>query len=62
VDRRKFLVSSGLVGVGVPKTGSVAPEILQPARSETEPYSHHTYGGETRGFYSSPFAVPVRRT
>ncbi len=30
MDRRKFLVSSGLVGVGVLGTGSVAPEINPP--------------------------------
>jgi len=41
MDRRKFLVSSGLVGVGFLGVGPVAPEMLQGARPDSEVNSEH---------------------
>ena len=42
MDRRKFLVSSGLVGVGFLGVGPVAPDMLQGARPDSEVNSEHT--------------------
>ena len=42
MDRRKFLVSSGLVGVGFLGAGPVAPDMLQGARPDSEANSEHT--------------------
>jgi hypothetical protein len=55
MDRRKFVVHSGIVGAGLGEANTAAPGVLHAAEFK---FSLHI-GGKTRGIYRTPFAVPV---
>ena len=54
MDRRKFLVSSSIVGAGLFGAGPAAPGILQAARSDSDSYSHHTLEDKPVAFTVPP--------
>jgi superoxide dismutase, Fe-Mn family len=58
MDRRKFLLGSGLVGAGVLGVGAVAPGILQAAQPDLALYSHHTLEDKPVAFTVPPLPYP----
>ena len=59
MDRRKFLVSSGIVGAGLLGAGPAAPNILQAAtRSDSDSHSHLTLEDKPVPFTVPPLPYP----
>jgi superoxide dismutase, Fe-Mn family len=58
MNRRKFLMSSGVVGAGVVGVGSVVPGVLQAARLDSGPYSHHELEDKPVAFTVPPLPYP----
>lgn len=58
MDRRKFLVTSGVIGAGLIGTGSAAPGILQAARPEMDSSSHPTLEDKVVPFTVPPLPYP----
>jgi len=59
MNRRRFLSRSGIVGAGILGAGGALPGLLL-----AEPRTQFKFkiGGKTRGIYSAPAAVPIRRS
>src|SRR5208283_4238523 len=58
MDRRKFLVSSGLVSAGLLGAGPGAPGFLQATRPDSEVDSHHTLEDKAVAFTVPPLPYP----
>jgi Fe-Mn family superoxide dismutase len=58
MDRRKFLVSSGLVGAGVLGVGSVAPGALQAASLDANSHSYRELEDKSVAFTVPPLPYP----
>jgi Fe-Mn family superoxide dismutase len=54
MNRRKFLVSGGIVGAGVFGAGSVAPGLLQAARPDSDLHPRHTLEDKPVAFTVPP--------
>jgi|HubBroStandDraft_6_1064221.scaffolds.fasta_scaffold1023428_1 hypothetical protein len=59
MNRRKFLVSGGIVSAGLFGTGNVATSLCKQHSSTKFGTNKSKIGGQTRGIYSAPAAVPV---